>query len=223
MLLKISASCCCAVVPSAWKTQQYNLILKHNITFMFSAKTSTVLQASRHQDHIRVGSGGCGNFRLMQDVDFGSDAAVDVKKKLQKQNKNGVMTNWSEHVWTKPWAVRRHVSLPLFLFTFEYKTSIVLTVSELCRFGLWNSGVVTRIWKISPQPESTQCWVENGFWVNYCFEMQVSIEMRKKEKSTAQHKLVSAAVAHSKPNLFFFSLTLSKLFFILMWAIKRLE
>lgn len=52
---------------------------------MFGAKTSTVLQASRHHHHIRVSSGGCGNFRLMQDVDFGSDVTVDVKK--QKQHK----------------------------------------------------------------------------------------------------------------------------------------
>lgn len=87
MLWKVSASCCCAVVPGAWTTQQYNLTLNHNITFMFSAKTSTVLQASRHQDRVHVSSGRCGNSGLMHDVDFGSDATVDVRKRKNKRRK----------------------------------------------------------------------------------------------------------------------------------------
>lgn len=137
----------------------------------FQPKHPPSCRLSRPRYHIHVSSGRCGKSRLNAGRGCWLWGYSGGKKKKPKKQKNGVMTNWSEHGRTKPCAARRHVSLVLLLFSFEDKTSIVPAVSESCSFPPWNSGVVTRIWKISPQPESTQCWVENGFWVNYCFEI----------------------------------------------------
>lgn len=135
----------------------------------FQPKHPPSCRLSRPRYHIHVSSGRCGKSRLMQDVDVGFEAAVEEKNPKKPKT---VLWQIEVNKGGRNRAPRGDTSL-FRCFCLALRTRLPLCwqwvsrVRSLRETPEWLHGFE----ESHRSPESTQRWVENGFWVNYCFEI----------------------------------------------------